>query len=385
MGLGRGAEVRIVFSEGIAFLWKPVKIQEFSTHPHTSLRMKTRILLLALGVFSLVPMALRAQTFAEGKDAGITEATAAVVPPRITKITGTYKPGTDGPFGPNPADIDVFAFTLAKTTAVSISAPAINGIDTNLLLLKEGFFGIFGDDDGGSGFDSLIELTLPAGTYYIAIGDNNIGAYPFGSTTAGDDEWDNDSDLLSPAEAAIPIAFIGSESSNPDETTGQAYEITFNFSTIVTGLDLSAGKKPSQMKGVNLLGNDGKGQTARVSGSGSVKFLVNLTNTARKRSFQARLVGAARKASFKVIDLGNGKKNVSATFRSGKFTGSIESGASRRFQLSLSAGSDRSVQSLRPFLLSAGSSSFRGTALISAKDMDDASISDVAGAAVKLR
>lgn len=347
--------------------------------------MKTGILLLALGAFFLAPIAARGQTFAEGTDAGITEATAAVVPPGITKITGTYKPGTDGPFGPNPADIDVFAFTLAKTTAVSISAPAINGIDTNLLLLKEGFFGIFGDDDGGSGLDSLIEVTLPAGTYYIAIGDNNIGAYPFGSTTAGDDEWDNDSDLLDPAEAAIPIAFIGSESSDPDDTTGEAYEITFNFSTIVTGLDLSAGKKPSQMKGVNLLGNDGKGQTARVSGSGSVKFLVNLTNTARKRTFEAGLVGAARKAPFEVIDLSNGKKNVSAAFRSGRFTGSIESGGSKRFQLSLTAGSERTVQSLRPFLVSAGASSFKGTALISAKDQDDASISDVAGAAVKLR
>jgi hypothetical protein len=347
--------------------------------------MKLSSTLFAFVILSAIPIAARAQTFAEGKDAGITEATAVAVPPGIRKITGTYKPGTDGPFGANPADIDVFAFTLEKTTAVSIYAPAINGIDTNLLLLKEGFFGIFGDDDGGSGLDSLIEVTLPPGTYYIAIGDNNIGAYPFGSDSAGDYEWDDDSGLLDPAEAAIPIAFIGADSSDPDETTGQAYEITFNFSTVVTGLDLSVGKKPSQMKGVNLLGNDGKGQTARVSGSGSVKFLVNLTNTARKRSFEAGLVGAARKAPFEVIDLSNGKKNVSAAFRSGRFTGSIESGDSRRFQLSLTAGSETTVQSLRPFLVSAGSSSFKGTALISAKDRDDASISDVAGAAVKLR
>jgi hypothetical protein len=385
MGLGGGAQVRIAFPAGFALLRNLVKIRVFSTHPRITLRMKTGILLLALGGLSLAPMTLRAQTFAEGTDAGITEATAAIVPPGITKITGTYKPGTDGPFGPNPADIDVFAFTLEKTTAVSIYAPALNGIDTNLLLLKEGFFGVFGDDDSGSGFDSLIEVTLPAGTYYLAIGDNNIGAYPFGSDSTGDYEWDNDSDLLDPAEAAIPIAFIGAEDDDPDETTGQAYEITFNFSTVVTGLDLSVGKKPSQMKGVNLLGNDGKGQTARVSGSGSVQFLVNLTNTARKRSIQGGLTGAARKAPFEVIDLSNGKKNVSAAFRSGKYSSSIDSGASKRFQLSLTAGSERVVQSLRPFLVSAGSSSFKGTALISVEDQDDASISDTVGAAVKLR
>lgn len=344
--------------------------------------MKTSLLLVAL---FLAPMALRAKTFTEGKDAGLTEATAAIVSPGITKITGTYKPGTDGPFGDNPADIDVFAFTLENTTAVSIAAPAINGIDPNLLLLKEGFFGIFGDDDGGSGLNSLIEVTLPPGTYYLAIGDNNIGAYPFGSGSAGDDEWDNDSGLLDPAKAAIPIAFIGSESSNPDDTTGQAYEITFNFSTVVTGLDLSVGKKPSQMKGVNLLGNDGKGQTARVSGSGSVQFLVNLTNNARKRSIQGGLTGAARKVPFEVIDLSHGKKNVSAAFRSGKYSSSIDNGGSKRFQLSLSAGSERVIQSRRPFLASAGSRSFKGTALISVEDQDDSAISDTVGAAVKLR
>ena len=344
--------------------------------------MKTSLLLVAL---FLAPMALRAKTFTEGKDAGLTEATAAIVSPGITKITGTYKPGTDGPFGDNPADIDVFAFTLENTTAVSIAAPAINGIDPNLLLLKEGFFGIFGDDDGGSGLNSLIEVTLPPGTYYLAIGDNNIGAYPFGSGSAGDDEWDNDSGLLDPAKAAIPIAFIGSESSNPDDTTGQAYEITFNFSTVVTGLDLSVGKKPSQMKGVNLLGNDGKGQTARVSGSGSVQFLVNLTNNARKRSIQGGLTGAARKVPFEAIDLSHGKKNVSAAFRSGKYSSSIDNGGSKRFQLSLSAGSERVIQSRRPFLASAGSRSFQGTALISVEDQDDSAISDTVGAAVKLR
>jgi len=347
--------------------------------------MKTSLLLVAL---FLAPMALRAKTFTEGKDAGLTEATAAIVSPGITKITGTYKPGTDGPFGANPADIDVFAFTLEKTTAVSIAAPAINGIDTNLLLLKEGFFGIFGDDDGGgglSGLDSLIEVTLPPGTYYLAIGDNNIGAYPFGSDSVGDDVWDNDFGLLDPAKAAIPIAFIGSESSNPDDTTGQAYEITFNFSTVVTGLDLSVGKKPSQMKGVNLLGNDGKGQTARVSGSGSVQFLVNLTNTARKRSIQGGLTGVARKVPFEVIDLSHGKKNVTAAFRSGKYSSSIDNGGSKRFQLSLSAGSERVIQSRRPFLASPGSRSFKGTALISVEDQEDSSISDTVGAAVKLR
>ena len=344
--------------------------------------MKTSLLLVVL---FLAPMALRAKTFTEGKDAGLTEATAAIVSPGITKITGTYKPGTDGPFGDNPADIDVFAFTLENTTAVSIAAPASNGIDPNLLLLKEGFFGIFGDDDGGSDLNSLIEVTLPPGTYYLAIGDNNIGAYPFGSGSAGDDEWDNGSGLLDPAKAAIPIAFIGSESSNPDDTTGQAYEITFNFSTVVTGLDLSVGKKPSQMKGVNLLGNDGKGQTARVSGSGSVQFLVNLTNNARKRSIQGGLTGAARKVPFEVIDLSHGKKNVSAAFRSGKYSSSIDNGGSKRFQLSLSAGFERVILSRRPFLASAGSRSFKGTALISVEDQDDSAISDTVGAAVKLR
>ena len=116
-----------------------------------------------------------------------------------------------------------------------------------------------------------------------------------------------------------------------------------------------------------------------------MQFLVNLTNTARKRSIQGGLTGAARKVPFEVIDLSHGKKNVSAAFRSGKYSSSIDNGGSKRFQLSLSAGSERVIQSRRPFLASAGSRSFKGTALISVEDQDDSSISDTVGAAVKLR
>jgi len=189
--------------------------------------MKTQITYLLLGgLLSLISAtSALAITHAESPDAGITEATAQVLPANIDMVTGTLKAGTTGPFGIDPTDVDVFCFTLnAPVTGATIEVSTPD-FDSNLLLLKEGFFGIWGDADGE------IVTDLPAGTYYIAVGINNIGAYDATATMALDDVWDNDDDELSPGDAAIPIVFIGSESADPEDTTGQTYSVAFNFVT----------------------------------------------------------------------------------------------------------------------------------------------------------
>ncbi len=173
---------------------------------------------------------VRADTHIENPDAGVTEATAQKVPRNVNFITGTLKPGTTDGFGVDPTDVDVFCFTLAAPVNGASIQVFADTFDSNLLLLREGFYGIWGDDDSGvGGADSGIITNLPAGTYYIAVGINNIGPYQAGDDDAGDYVWDNDSDELSPAEAALKIAFIGSEDGDP--TSNQPYQIALNFLT----------------------------------------------------------------------------------------------------------------------------------------------------------
>lgn len=305
--------------------------------PNASSLSMRPILTLSLVLATLLPGLAAAGTHTESPDAGIRAATAQFVPGGTDRIAGTLKPGTDGPFGANPSDIDVFAFVVSQTVNAVIDCPTTS-FDPNLLLLKEGFFGLYGDDDGGNGLDSRITITLTPGTYYIAVGDNNIGAYPFGATMAGQDAWDNDFGLLDPlTEGAIPIDFIGSESSNPDDSNNDAYEILFNFTTASPGvLDLSAGETSGRLKGRGVTGSrDGRGQTVSLRGTTDVAFLLSLENTVAARTARLSLAASARRLPVRVSETGGG--NVTAAFKAGTYTKALAAGGKQGFNLTLSS------------------------------------------------
>lgn len=120
-------------------------------------------LLLSAGVAS-------ATTYNEIGDAGQTVGTAQIVADGTTSISGTLS---------YPYDVDLYGFSLDATTSLVIDGLgwAQSGIDSNLILFDGLGHGIEGDDDGGSStLESRISITLAAGSYLIAFGDNNIGA-----------------------------------------------------------------------------------------------------------------------------------------------------------------------------------------------------------------
>lgn len=333
------------------------------------------LLALLSTAFVSTASSLTAQTFLEGSDAGIRAATAKVVPPGVNRISGTLKPGTTNAFGVDPVDADVFAFTIRRTTAVQIDANS-EMADMNLLLLKEGFFGVEGDDDHGVGgppgfnYNSRINIVLPPGTYYIAVGPNNIGAFPFGAMAIGDVAWENGDGLLNESMSSVPIDFIGSnESGAQDATAGESYEIRFSFTTSVTGLDLSAGPGPRKLKGVDILGTNGKRQTIRIAGNRSVKYRQLLTNTGANRLVGASLSKGARDLDLSLFETGGRKRNVTARFKTGKYRKSLASGTMQAYEVSVSS-----------------KNRLRNTAiLMNVRDSAMGAIRDTAGAKVTIR
>lgn len=117
-----------------------------------------------------------AQTFNESGDAGQTLATAQAVPPGTTTIKGNLQ--TEG-------DVDLYRFTLSASGSITIrgygdeASETCRIIDANLILFNSAGLPLWGNDDGYDAticLGSEIVLNLPAGTYYLAFGDNNIEA-----------------------------------------------------------------------------------------------------------------------------------------------------------------------------------------------------------------
>jgi hypothetical protein len=323
-------------------------------------------------------LGLEAAPFPESSDAGVSETSAAVLPPRVNGVTGTLKAGTLGPFALNPADVvdvDVFAFTIDKAvTGASITAIVAGGVgDANLLLLGEGFLGIEGDDDDGlglNGLDANITRDLAPGTYYIAVGLNNIGAYEATAVMEGQELWGNDQGALTPPNSTTPIAFIGSQDANADDTTGQSYTVTFNFTTAVTGLDQSAGARFSKLRGTNKLNGTGKGQSVTIRGESSGKFVILTKNTGFDRNVKSTLRGNLSEVNFSAIAIKGGSTNVTAQLKSRGYTTSVASGSSVRYNFKVNRN---------------GTNPLSETFLLRSIDKGDRSVVDVAGAKVKLR
>ncbi len=167
-----------------------------------------------------------AQTFNEVGDAGQTLATAQWVPGGTTTIQGNLQ---------TAGDVDLYRFSLGTAGIVTINGWGVEGsvpdcasntypvIDANLILFNGAGLPLWGDDDGDSAahcYGSRVELNLPAGTYYLAFGENNIEAYD----AANNPICDNDSDDCS--SSTTPLAYFDADG----EETGP-YTITFSKPT----------------------------------------------------------------------------------------------------------------------------------------------------------
>jgi len=106
-----------------------------------------------------------AAIYTESGDAGQTLASAQTVAPGTTQINGTLG------FG---GDVDLYRLDFSTTTAVTFYATS--AVDPNLILFDAAGHGLWGDDDSGAGLDSQIVWNVTPGTYYLAYGNNNIGA-----------------------------------------------------------------------------------------------------------------------------------------------------------------------------------------------------------------
>lgn len=93
--------------------------------------------------------------------------------------------GTTGVAGQIDNDVDLFGFSLASDTDVTLSAVS-GAFDMNLLVFNASGQGLAGNDDlnrnGGCGIgarvlDSCLMLSLVAGDYFFAVGVNNVEAF----------------------------------------------------------------------------------------------------------------------------------------------------------------------------------------------------------------
>lgn len=160
-------------------------------------------------------------------DFGATPATAFVLAAGTDEIYGTISP--DDPYG-----ADLYVFSLAAPTTLKIEMLMAGG-DANLLLFDALGRGLAGDDDDrggcggriGTGLDSCLDLSLAAGTYYLAAGPNNIMGY----TSSDDIFLSNDWGVLSsPTAETLAYVRLGA---TPYSTT-DTYHILFSAAVDAT-------------------------------------------------------------------------------------------------------------------------------------------------------
>jgi len=199
--------------------------------------------------FSLMAVNTWAQVMTESTDAGNTLATALPVPAGTIQINGTIGPDAfNSVAGRVELDVDMYsiAITTGGTFTIQANATTPGEPDMNLMVFNDSGQFLAGDDDDNSScttvvpfldsLDTCLTLTLAAGTYYFAVGDNNIGA--FSSVAAfiadrGDYFEDDDSGILG-SPSAETVAIAGAESSPPSDPEERGPYIVY-FSRAVAG------------------------------------------------------------------------------------------------------------------------------------------------------
>lgn len=258
--------------------------------------------------------------FQEIGDAGDRPEKALVVPPGVNRITGSLKPGSTGSGGINPVDVDLYIFSmLSRSGRFEIRFPSTSGFDRPGLILfyKTSTGYIFLDLAPQSPI--LVDATLIQGalqgTFCLAVGDRSmIPIYADGKP-------------FFPFVSQGPIVRVGVPTEDPDPTTGQSYEIFFNFRTEVTGVNLTVGDRfsPLSQRGVTMANNHGKGQTISVSGRDKAfyKFQLHLHDQSGPTALEIVLPGSLE---LRRVWNRNEGKNVTASFLAGRYFSDLEYG-----------------------------------------------------------
>jgi hypothetical protein len=178
-----------------------------------SLRVRRSAVFAGLVSVSLSGLA-RGATFAESPDAGVTPATALVVPADTTQIDGLIAV---------PGDYDLYKFALSAPVTLQIDM-GNSLFDDNLILFDGAGHGLAGNDDF-IGDSSEITYDLLAGTYFLAAGVNNMSAFTAAGTVFITDAVGN---LDTPTTAVLD--HIGPALA-PHNLSNQPYTITFGTPT----------------------------------------------------------------------------------------------------------------------------------------------------------
>jgi hypothetical protein len=187
-----------------------------------------------LAISLLLSSQASATLITETIDAGNTMPTAMVLADGTTSISGTIG---------DTQDTDLFKFTLDVASTFTIEVLEIStDLDMNLIVFNSLGQGLAGDDDDynscspvtslGS-LDSCLTLSLDAGDYFFAVGDNNMGAFEsLLDFNNRNDFIDNDSGILGSATSET-LGLVGPEFPTAFNDVG---DYIVNFSQAVDGV-----------------------------------------------------------------------------------------------------------------------------------------------------
>lgn len=124
--------------------------------------MKTKLKTLSLALLLATGMASAHAAYIEQGDASNFLASAQLA--TDMQIQGTIDQGDAG-------DVYKLVFATGGLLTVNATGQVGTSLDTQIALFDAGFQALIGNDDLGSGPDSMLSYVINAGTYYIGIGD----------------------------------------------------------------------------------------------------------------------------------------------------------------------------------------------------------------------
>jgi hypothetical protein len=279
-----------------------------ANHKHP---MKNRILSFLLVTANLFLVTSTGQsagdTYLEKGDASARFESAPVLPAGVSRITGTLKPGTTDLAGSDPVDVDLYLFsTTVPMGAWEIRVPSTPQMPNPSIYvmqdLRTGF--VYHGQSSGHGTDAVVTLPGIQWTVAVAVANNRMFESP-SMSQAGQ---------TPSLEVATPVF----------PSSGQPYEILFDFKTQASGLNLSIGKKlgrPSQ-RGVYVQNDSGKDQTIPVSDRKKAQFRI------RSQLFfwdtpVAYDIHVPSSLSLRRVSILQEDENVTAAFLTGRYRSSL--------------------------------------------------------------
>lgn len=187
-----------------------------------------------LAVTLLLSSQASATLITETTDAGNTIPTAMVLAAGTTSINGTIG---------DSQDTDLFKFTLDVASIFTIEVKEIStDLDMNLIVFNSLGQGLAGDDDDDNscsvitsldGLDSCLTLSLTAGDYFFAVGDNNMAAFASLLDFNNDDDFLSNDDGILAALTTETLGLVGPSGGPGDHNDVGDYVV--NFSQAIDG------------------------------------------------------------------------------------------------------------------------------------------------------